>query len=308
MQNKLAITGITGKSGRAFAWYLEQNKEKILSRFKGGIVLFLHEKRDSDFEILKDFQPQIVYGDLKDASFFSEYMKDVDTLVHIAGIFYSEQIVKASANKVRRIIFVHTTGIYSKYKAAGKEYRRIDDFVIKNCEKNGILYTILRPTMIYGDLSDQNMIKFIKMVDSFPLMPMVGSGCYGLAPVHYGDLGKAYFDVLCQEEKTCYKQYDLSGKDAILLVDLFRLIAKKLEKKQIRFIRVPYCLSLTFAWLLFLVSIGQLDYREKVQRLCEDRVYPHLDATKDFQYHPRSLEAGIGEEVQKYLDHKKGKL
>ena len=63
-------------------------------------------------------------------------MDGVDTIVHIAGIKYSENIVKVTAKcHVRRLILVHTTGIYSKYKEAGEEYRRIDSVVYDICNK-----------------------------------------------------------------------------------------------------------------------------------------------------------------------------
>lgn len=44
--------------------------------------------------------------------------------------------------------------------------------------------------------------------------------------------------------------------------------------------------------------------REKVQRLCEPRVYDHDDATRDFGYNPRMFRIGIVDEVKEYLQNK----
>ena len=297
----LAITGITGKSGRAFAYYLEKSQEKIRSMFGGGIRLLLHEERERDSEILSCFDIQRMYGDLEDERFLSEAFLGVDTIVHIAGIHWSREIVHAAANNfVRRLICVHTTGIYSKYKEAGEEYRNIDDFVYMMSKSKNIILTILRPTMIYGTLSDRNISSFIKMVDKFPVMPVVNNAMYELQPVHFADLGKAYYDVLVSEKITGGHDYILSGGEEIMLRDILTEIGAYLSKRM-RFVSVPFPIAYAGAWFVWLVSIGKIDFREKVQRLCEPRVYPHEEATRDFGYAPRTFRSAIGDEVREYL-------
>ena len=55
---------------------------------------------------------------------------------------------------------------------------------------------------------------------------------------------------------------------------------------------------------MYCASFGRIDYREKVQRLCEPRVYDHDDATRDFGYNPRMFRIGIVDEVKEYLQNK----
>lgn len=45
-------------------------------------------------------------------------------------------------------------------------------------------------------------------------------------------------------------------------------------------------------------------YCEKVQRLCESRVYPHNEAQHDFGYAPRAFSVGIADEVEDYQAHR----
>ncbi len=301
MDDILAITGICVKSGQAFAAYLTNNQEKIRSMFGGGIRLLLHRERDIDTKILSCFDTQIMYGDLDDELFLSEALLGVDTVVHIAGIHWSRQIVHAAANNfVRRLICVHTTGIYSRYKEAGEEYRNIDDFVYMMSKSKNIILTILRPTMIYGTITDRNIASFIKMVDRFPVMPVVNNAMYELQPVHFADLGKAYYDVLVNEKITGGHDYILSGGEEILLRDILIEIGAYLSKRM-RFVSVPFPIAYAGAWFFYLVSIGRIDLREKVQRLCEPRVYPHEEATRDFGYAPRTFRSAIGDEVRQYL-------
>ena len=304
MNEVLAITGIAGKSGQAFAGHLSENAQMIKEMFPGGIKLLMHTKREHDNEILSEFSPKLLYGELEDGNFLADCFEDVDTIVHIAGIHWSREVVTAAGNaNVKRMIMVHTTGIYSKYKAAGEEYRHIDEYVASICKSKNIMLTILRPTMIYGTLSDGNVVKFIKMVDKLPVMPVVNKAEYELQPVHYSDLGKAYFDVLVAPEVTGGHDYVLSGGEEIMLRDMFIEMGKHLSKKM-HFVSVPFTVAYFGAWCVYVLSLRRFDFREKVQRLCEPRVYSHEEATKDFGYNPKTFRSMIGDEVSQYIQSK----
>lgn len=93
--------------------------------------------------------------------------------------------------------------------------------------------------MIYGTLGDQNIAKFIRMVDKLNPMPVVNHADYLLQPVHAEDLGQAYYGVLSHLDETAGKNYILSGRDPVKLIDMFRIIADELDVKR-RFVSVPF--------------------------------------------------------------------
>ena len=140
------------------------------------------------------------------------------------------------------------------------------------------------------------------MVDKLPVMPIVKGARYELQPVHYKDLGKAYFDVLMNEKATANHNYNLSGGEVIQLRDMLTVIGDNLDKK-IKFISFPFWFAYSGAWILFLLTFGNFDYREKVQRLCEPRVYSHEDATRDFGYNPQTFRKGIVAEIREYKEN-----
>lgn len=300
----LILTGVTGqKSGAIFAKYLANNKE-ILGNCFDGIRIICRASSNTDNIIRLLPLAEICRGSFEDPEFLEQAMNGADTVVHIAGIQSSRFLVGAAVRQqVRRLILVHTTGIYSKYKEAGEEYRCIDAYVTEQCAAHGIVLTILRPTMIYGNRFDQNVIKFIRMVDKLPVMPIVNDARYALQPVHYKDLGKAYFDVLMNEGATANKNYDLSGGEVIDLRDMFAVIGENLGKK-VQFVSCPYFLAYRGAWFVYALTFGKLDFREKVQRLCEPRAYSHEAATRDFGYAPMTFRDGIVDEVREYLERK----
>ncbi|MCR5665034.1 MAG: NAD(P)H-binding protein [Oscillospiraceae bacterium] len=306
MSKVLVITGATGrKSGGAFAEQLSAHFDTVSEQFPDGIRAVVRQSSDTNRLEQLISGVSVFRGSLEDPAFLRTALNDADTLVHVAGIHWSREIVTAAAAcGVRRIILVHTTGIYSKYKQAGEEYRHIDSFVYSACREHHILLTILRPTMIYGNTSDQNIVQFIKMVDKLPIMPVINGARYDLQPVHYQDLGKAYYDVLMHEEETAGRDFILSGLAPIQLRQMFEIIGEKLGKK-VHFVSCPFWIAYLGAWAVFLLSFKRIDYREKVQRLCESRAFPHQEASAAFSYAPRSFEAGIAEEIEEYQRQKK---
>lgn len=300
----LVITGGTGKkSGGSFIKNVAANLEKVKNRFPNGIRMLVRATSNTDKLSSIIPEAELCVGDLKDVHFLIKSLQSADTIVHIAGIIYSKKIVDAAIKcGVRRLILVHTTGIYSRYKNAGEAYRRIDRYVIDKCTVNNILLTILRPTMIYGNMYDNNMAKFIKLVDFFSIVPVVNGAKYELQPVHYKDLGLAYYNVLMNEDNTINKNFILSGEKPIMLIDVYHEIEKCLGKKK-TYLSLPFWLVYLVAWIIYIFSLTNMDYREKVQRLCEPRAYSHHEAEKAFGYKPRKFSEGIQQEVREYLEN-----
>ena len=305
--SKLAITGITGKNGKFLFKEILANENNIMAMFNDGIRFCVRDLNKVDF--IKDSDASIKFefikGDTSDISVTDELLKDCSTILHIAGIHTSLNIMRSAVNNnVKRIILVHTTGIYSKYKEAGEEYRKIDNEVYKIAKNNNINLTILRPTMIYGTTTDRNISVFIKMIDKLPIMPVVNGAHYELQPVHCADLGKAFYQVLVNPDICNNHDYILSGGAPIELREIFVQIAQNLGVER-SFISCPFQVAYAGAWMLYLISFSKIDYREKVQRLCEPRIFSYEDAKRDFGYSPRTFQEGIIQEVKDYLNEKK---
>jgi uncharacterized protein YbjT (DUF2867 family) len=293
----LLVTGITGNTGRYFL------QELIKNKYEGPIRCIVRETSNSTLLDNNGLNIEKVVGDLGDREFIERIMDGVEVIMHIYNIHHSPIIVQAAIkNKVKRAILVHTTGIYSKFKYASEGYKMIEEKIsrITNDLKCPTIITILRPTMIYGNLCDRNMSKFIKMVDRFRIMPVINGGKSLIRPVNARDLGMTFFTALMSPGTTDGKTYDLSGEKPINMIDVFKLISKQLNKKTI-YISVPLSIGVFMARVLKTLTLAKVDYIERVQRLGEDRSYSHDNATSDFGYNPTPFEKGIQIEVQEYL-------
>lgn len=294
----LLVTGITGHSGKYFL------QELINNKYEGSIRCIVRETSNTSLLDNSGLNIEKVVGDLDDPHFIDGVMNGVDTVMHIYNIHHSPMIVQSAIkNKVKRLILVHTTGIYSEFKYASEGYKKIEQKIkeLKSDTKCLTKITILRPSMIYGDLCDRNMSKFIKMIDKFRIMPVINGGNSLIQPVNARDLGKAFYTVLMFPVKSDGDAYDLSGERPIRMIDAFRLISKELNKKTV-FVSVPLSLGVLMATVIKTLTLGRIDYIERVQRMGEDRNYSHDAATSDFGYNPMTFEKGIQIEVQEYLE------
>ena len=105
----LLVIGITGHTGKYFLEELNKNNYDEKVRF-----LVRNEKEKNLFNNI-NLDYEIVYGDLNNLDDIQKACKGIDTILEIYNIRYSLKVLEAAIEqKVKRIIFVHTTGIYSK--------------------------------------------------------------------------------------------------------------------------------------------------------------------------------------------------
>lgn len=291
----LLVTGITGHTGRYFL------QELIDHKYEGPIRCIVRETSNTSMLDNSGLNIEKVYGDIHDEAFLDEITKGVEEIVHIINVRHTLRVLKAAIkNDVKRIVSVHTTGIFSKFRIASEEYVIIEKKIKDILSKNDISMTILRPTMIYGDVCDRNMSKFIKMVDRFRVFPVINHGKSLIQPVNARDLGKAYYDVLMMPVEKAKSEYILSGEKPITMLEAFKLISNNLGKKT-TFISFPLGFGVIMARVLKGITLGKIDYVERVQRMSEDRSFSHKEATVDFGYRPEPFKVGIAREIKEYL-------
>lgn len=296
----LLVTGITGHSGKYFL------KELIKNKYEGPIRCIVRESSDTKLIDNSGLNIEKVVGELTDQEFLNRAMVGVKEIIHIASISYSAKVINAAVNNhIKRAIFVHTTGIYSKYKSASEEYQNIERTIKQTIENNksDIHLIYLRPTMIYGYLNDRNMIVFIKMIDKLRIFPIISKGRSLLQPVNGRDLGKAYYQIFMNKEIIA-GDYILSGDKPISLLEIFELISHYLNKKTF-YINIPLGMGIFMGRILKLITLNRIDYVEKIQRMGEDRSFPHEASKTDFNYSPMSFKVGLKMEIEEYLKSQK---
>lgn len=294
----LAVTGITGHTGGYFL------QELIKHGFDGTLRCLVRASSDTRALDESGLRVEKVVGSLENPEDLYRLVEGADRVLHIAGIRATLPLLAAIERaRVRgHIVLVHTTGIYSRHRMASGEYKEIEEKLRAFLDR-GMNITILRPTMIFGDMCDHNIHKFIRMVDRFPVMPQIDGGRAYIQPVNARDLGRAYYQCV-MKDRLPELDYICSGSRRVSVRELCSLIGIYLGKKT-RFVSVPMAVGSAGAWGVRALSGGRLDYVEKVLRLGEDRSFSHEKAARDFGFEPEPFDIGLKHEVEEYL-HAKG--
>ena len=294
----LAVTGITGHTGGFFL------QELIRNGFDGTLRPLVRESSDTRALDASGLRGEKVVGDIKNPADLFRLVDGADRVLHIAGIRDTLPLMAAveKADVKGHIVLVHTTGIYSRFRMASGEYKEIEQ-ALQQYLKRDRNVTILRPTMIFGDMCDRNIHKFIRLVDTLPVMPQVRGGRAKIQPVNARDLGRAYYQCV-MKDKLPEPEYVVSGSRQLTLRELCSLIGIYLGKKT-RFVNVPTMAVAGSMWCVKELTGGRVDYVEKALRLSEDRVFSHEKATRDFGFEPEPFDIGLRREVEEYLHAKK---
>lgn len=281
------ITGITGLTGR----FLYEEIKKSVN--KPEIKYLVRSSSDTSFMDEWDQKNNLVFGDIKDVSSWENILDSVSSVVHVAYIMHSDIITQVCLNHgVQRVFYVNTTGMYSKYKSYASMYIDWE----KKIKASGIIYTIIRPTMIYGNHRDVNIHKLIKIMHKYPVFPVIGKGKGLMHPIYAKDLAEVIWAAYLNEEKTRYKEYNVAGKQALSYNHLLESIRAALDKK-VKFIHIPYLFAMLAGKIGDILPNGLIDY-EKVQRLEEDKCFDYSLASDELGFAPISFEEGVKLEVE----------
>jgi nucleoside-diphosphate-sugar epimerase len=218
------------------------------------------------------------------------------SIVHVANIRYSPLLMRlAEAHRIERVVLVHTAALHSRYQEYRDLYESIEGAILGSAYAH-TAYTILRPTLIYGNHRDHNLHKLIRALARWPVFPVFGGGSARMQPIHVEDLATAI--VRCVDNpKVVNRAYDLSGGSVVTYREMLGMIAAELGRRVV-FVPVPQGLAEGLAALYSRVARNPRITVEQVRRLREDKSCPHEAATEDLDFRPRPFAEGLRQEIE----------
>jgi uncharacterized protein YbjT (DUF2867 family) len=278
----ILISGGTGLLGQGFLRLLRETGEHEVRCFV---------RRTSPVERLDGLE--LAYGDARDAGSLQRALRGTDAFVHVAGIQYTPQVLKAMrAARVERLVIVSSTSAHSRFESRAAP-RLTNEALLA---ESGLRWTVVRPSMIYGSELDHNMHKLLRFLDRSPVFPLFGSGENLWQPVYYEDLAYGLYAALTKPEKTEGQTYDLPGLRPLTYLDLVRTAAGALGKKA-RIVRLPAESVRRVLQVAEGLRLPLPVSSEQVLRLREDKAYPYDKAREELGYAPRAFKEGIALEV-----------
>ena len=288
------LTGANGFTGRFVCAELKRRHIPFICLLRPG----------SDRSWMDRHKFPVRFADLNDHHQLAKQLKGCNALLNIASLGFgaAPSIVAACvSSSVRRVVFVSTTSIFTNLNARSKLVRIAAEELIAS---SGLEFTILRPTMIYGTPGDRNIIRLVRWIDRWPVLPVFGDGCSLQQPVHVSDVAWSVVQSL-SEPATINREFNVPGASALAYNDIIRITAHALGRR-VHCLHIPSKPVVSALQLLERLGTNLPIKAEQVLRLNEDKVFSFSAAEEIFNYRPMSFDQGIRHEVSLYRSSKDG--
>jgi nucleoside-diphosphate-sugar epimerase len=222
---------------------------------------------------------------------------EVSNWIYLAPIWtICQHFSMLQAYGVKRIVALSSTSRFTKYagssaanSAENLTAKRLSDGEDQFKEwatKHQVEWIILRPTLIYGDEYDKNISVIKGFIRRFGFFPIFGNASGLRQPVHVKDV--ASVSIAALQSTVINGEYNISGGETLS----YRLMVSRLFEEvyqKPRFIRIPLTVfRCAVAGLRFFPKFRHWSYT-MAQRMNQDHVFDHSDATRDFGYSPTAF-------------------
>ncbi len=220
-------------------------------------------------------------------------VRDVETALGLAPIWVVAPAVEVlSRAGVTRIVAFSSTSRWTKTGSADPGEREIaerlarsEDTLAAACDRHGIGWTVLRPTLIYREGLDGNVSRLARLARRFGVIPLAGTGGGLRQPVHAEDLARAALSVL-DHPATLGRAYDLPGGETLSYRAMVTRVFEGLGRRP-RILTVPPVL-----WQVGFALAGPLLPGANAQmgaRMEADLTFDAGPARRDFNWCPRAF-------------------
>lgn len=273
---KVLLTGGTGFVGSVL--------REVLLRQGHQLRLLVRSRSHHKWEHLAgNPQIELVYGDVTDLVSMKEAAQEVEAIIHLVGIIReghsthesfeyihvrgTETVVEAAQDKgVMRIIFVSALGVKPDARTQYLRTKYSAEQIIKN---SGLSFTILRPSIIWGD-NDYFSTLLKKFIQPFLPMIIPCSGRTRFQPVNVYDLAKGIVKLLSLRA-AMNQIFEIGGPEQLTLAKIIdRLAAYKGVRSPLK-IPIPYFLMFPIVSVLQVLPFFPLTL-EQLKMLKEDNV------------------------------------
>jgi nucleoside-diphosphate-sugar epimerase len=196
---------------------------------------------------------------------------------------------------VRRLIAFSTTARFYKTDSADDAERgrlaqlvAAEDAMAELSRRYHIVWTLFRPTLVYGCGRDRNVTAIARFVRSLGFFPIVDGGRGLRQPVHADDVAQACVAAL-DRPLTHGKAYTLSGGSVVTYRQMVEAVFRQLGRAP-RIVEVPLpVLRAAIAAARWVPGLRSLS-PEMASRMCVDLCFAHAEAAHDFGFRPRAFQ------------------
>ncbi len=291
------LTGGTGTIGGALVRQLTQQGGRI------RILTLPGDQKAAEFEAMEGVE--LRYGDIADPQTVNGICDGVATVVHLAAVVLSDDDMafdRVNVNGTRYLLtdaancgvghFIHVSSASVTYRKM-TPYSRSKRIAERYVRGAPVPWTIVRPTLVYGEKGGEEFDRFVDYLVSWPVIPFIGAGKSLKRPVYVGDLIDG-LERIAQIENGTGKTYNLSGGSAIAMVEFARLCLTLSGREDKIIIHIPVVLCRIAAALMLRIMKKPLLRWNMIAGVIQDANLDPYDAMADIGYDPAPVEKKLG--------------
>jgi nucleoside-diphosphate-sugar epimerase len=193
---------------------------------------------------------------------------------------------------VQHVVAISSTSRFTKTESSDPSERALaakltegEELFIDWAQKNKVAWTILRPTLIYGQRHDKNVSVIIHFIKRFAFFPLLGTARGLRQPVHAHDVALGCLAAL-SAEKAFNRSYNISGGETLPYREMVGRVFSAMGRKS-RFVTFPLWLFRLAVLLLRMFPPFRHWSTAMAERMNQDLVFDHEDACRDLGFSPR---------------------
>lgn len=203
-----------------------------------------------------------------------------------------QRVLHMASYGARKILAISSTSRFTKISSVDpkeadlvKRLELGEDSFAETCERNGLGWVILRPTVIYGLGKDRNIREIAGMIRRFGFFPVFGKADGKRQPIHAEDLAQACISALLSD-KASNKAYNVSGGEELPYREMVKRIFEAMGRRA-TMPTVP--LTAFVAALAIIRRLPRFSHwtPQMAERMNVDMTFDHNDAAQDFGFSPR---------------------
>ena len=197
----------------------------------------------------------------------------------------------------RAIVAVGSTSLHSKAdsddprdRATARKLARAEAALAAWCGREGVAWTVLRPTLVYDGHADRNVARMIRLARRIRVLPIARPSSGLRQPIHVDDVAKAIMGAL-DEPRAADRAFDIAGGEVMT----YRALAERVFESQgltPRFAALPVpMLRLAFGLGARLGLVRESGFGSAVfARMNQDLVFDVAEGLEVLGYAPRPFQ------------------
>lgn len=218
----------------------------------------------------------------------THHFRDVSIVYHLAHVALSANLLAQIPPSVERVVVVSSLRALSKVDCPTVAQVLAGERAVHQC---AVPWTILRPSMIFGDGDDRNLSRIAARIRQGAPIPVIGAS-YRHQPVFVDNVIEV---ILAAAERPAQGQtFAVAGAAALSWGDLLQTMGDVLDRSP-RLIRVPGGLVAFILRIAEALRFPTPVTSAQVRRLMEDKVYDIGPAQQELGFSPLSFAEAFGQ-------------